>query len=373
MWKVSLGIMDGRTQERKKDKPRLEQAILKDFYTRLWFWQPVVLVATAARVLQAFALGKMIESLETANGEGYTWAGTLLACAIVVHFEHHHVFQNFWLHGMRLRIASIACIYDKSLRLSSTHQSVNANSGKILNLASNDVERYLRASLFTHYIFWAPAQTVAILVLGVIELGVAFVAGVALLVFVVVPLQTLLAKKFARLRSKVAAITDKRVNLVSQAIYGARVMKMNGWEWQFLERIQALRDQEVAEIQRSSALKGWNEAIFFTTSIMVSVAIFLTHIALGGTLTPRSVFTVLNFINILQIDLTKRMSLGVMVGTLTWVFPHFRCSVAFVVSFDACSSHQLFLLLLTLAFVSLHRLTVRFRVLRIGPAHPELL
>jgi hypothetical protein len=63
-------------------------------------------------------------------------------------------------------------------------------------------------------------------------LGPAFAAGCGLLVVVLVPLQFYLGGKFAFYRSKIAKITDKRVTFVSQAVRGARVMKMSGYECQ---------------------------------------------------------------------------------------------------------------------------------------------
>ena len=297
---------------KKATRPRLERAIFVDFYKELWYIQPLVFAAMSARVIQAVALGNLVESLESSggnNGHGYIWASVLVICGIVFLMEHHHVFLYAWHKGARLRIASVAAIYDKAFRLSAHQEN---SSGKILNLASNDVERYQWASLFTHYIFWGPVQALAILVLGVIELGLAFFIGFVLLLVVVVPLQLYLANRFAHYRSKVAAITDQRVSLVSQAVYGARVMKMNGWEWQFLDRIQAIRKREVAQIQKANSLKAWNEALFFSTNVVVSVVIFLTYIGLGGTLTPRSLFIVFNLVNILQVEMTKHVSIAVM-------------------------------------------------------------
>ena len=134
---------------------------------------------------------------------------------------------------MQYRISSIAAVYDKSLRLNSTSATeqlssssrkdkssstttATASSGKIVNIATNDVERFLMASLFVSYLFWAPLQSLAILGLGWFVIGWPFAAGYGLMLFCFVPLQLWLMKKFAFMRSKIAAITDERVTLVSQ-------------------------------------------------------------------------------------------------------------------------------------------------------------
>eukprot|EP00535_Pseudo-nitzschia_heimii_P006271 CAMPEP_0197193116 /NCGR_PEP_ID=MMETSP1423-20130617/26482_1 /TAXON_ID=476441 /ORGANISM="Pseudo-nitzschia heimii, Strain UNC1101" /LENGTH=1180 /DNA_ID=CAMNT_0042646201 /DNA_START=907 /DNA_END=4452 /DNA_ORIENTATION=+ len=182
-----------------------------------------------------------------------------------------------------------------------------------MNLASNDVERFLLASLFISHLIWSPIQAIAILIVGWIMMGPAFAIGFCLLIFGFVPFQFYLSNRFAFLRSKIAGITDQRVQFVSQAVQGARVMKMSGYEDRFLDRIMEGRKREVSQITRASNLKALNEALFFACNIVVSLVIFLVHVVcLGGTLTPGNVYTVFTLVNILQLELTKHVSLGVM-------------------------------------------------------------
>ena len=180
-----------------------------------------------------------------------------------------------------------------------------------MNLASNDVERFTMAALFGSYIFWGPVYAIVVLILGILMIGPAFAAGYSLLLFFV-PLQFYLSNRFATLRSKIAKITDSRVNLVSQAVAGARVMKMSGWEQQFKERIENIRLLECNKIQQANRLRALNEAIYFSSSVVMSVVIFSVHVALGGVLTPRSVFTTMTLINVIQSELMKHLSLSVM-------------------------------------------------------------
>ena len=214
---------------------------------------------------------------------------------------------------MQLRCSCVAAIYEKTLKLSSTHQETNASSGTIMNLASNDVERFLLAALFISHLIWSPIQSIAILFVGWVQLGPAFAVGFCLLIFGFVPAQFYLSNRFAFLRSKIAGITDQRVQFVSQAVQGARVMKMSGYEDRFLDRISEGRKREVSQIARANTLKALNEAMFFACNIVVSLVIFLVHVGwLGGTLTPGNVYTVFTLVNILQLELTKHVSLGVM-------------------------------------------------------------
>lgn len=299
-------------KKRSPDKPNLHRALLVDYFKTTWKVQPLYLLNSVSTIVQAVALGYLIESFETGNGEGYQWAAVLVVCGVAILFEHHHAFFITWRKGMQMRISCVGAIYAKSLRLSSTHQGTNASTGKIMNLASNDVDRFLLAALFINYLFWSPLQSLAILAVGWLTLGPAFAAGFGLLILVFLPFQFYLSNRFAFFRSKIAAITDRRVNLVTQAVHGARIMKMSGFEWQFLERIQDIRKQEVEQIQKANRLKAANEALFFASNVVISLVIFLVHVWIGGELRPRDIFTVFTLVNILQLGMTKHVALGVM-------------------------------------------------------------
>ena len=358
-----------KTKMPKSAKPSLHRAIIKDFLTSMWYVQPFMALSSTAKLVQALALGYLLQTFEQEpalslenddnNKAGYLWAGILVLSGLVVLMEHHHVFFWTWRKGMQYRISCIAAIYDKSLRLNSTiateqlptaavsvaassggkqksskaltaaassSQNKNASSassssssGKIVNIATNDVERFLLASLFASYIFWAPLQSIAILGLGWYVIGWSFAAGFGMLVFLFVPLQLWLSKKFAFMRSKIAAITDERVTLVSQAISGVRVMKMSGWEDNFEERIATVRKKECDQIEKVNVYRVINEAIFFVCNVTTSVIIFVIHVATGGVLSPRNVFTTMVLINVAQMEITKHLSLAVMGVSECWV------------------------------------------------------
>lgn len=212
---------------------------------------------------------------------------------------------------MQLRIGSIGAIYNKSLRLVAVGGIKAASAGEMSNLASNDVERFLYASLFISYLFWAPAEALAVLCVGVATLGPAFAAGYIVL-FSFVPMQFYLGHRFAKHRSQIASITDQRVSLVSQAIQGVRVMKMNGWELEFSERINKLRREEVNMVQVASRYRAMNEAIFYATNVSVAIVIFVVHVLTGHELTTRDVFTTLTLINVVQFTMTKFFAYSVM-------------------------------------------------------------
>ena len=213
-------------------------------------------------------------------------------------------------HRMQYRVASVSAIYDKSLRLKSTSSTDELSSGKVVNIASNDVERFLLASAYGLYIIWVPILSIGILALGWYVIGSAFAAGFVMLIFGFIPIQLWLSKKFAMMRSKVAALTDQRVTLVSQAVSGVRVMKMSGWEDSFEDRIVSIRAKEVDQIERVNRYRALNEAVFYVSNVATSVAVFLIHVGTGGVLTPMNVFTTMVLVNVAQLGETLVVNLA---------------------------------------------------------------
>ncbi|KAL9182261.1 hypothetical protein ACHAXT_012913 [Thalassiosira profunda] len=268
----------------------------------------------AARLGQSLALGLLIEqftpSEEPRNTKmGYAWACTLIGCGLLFLFCKQMQFFITHRKGFTLKVGLLAVIYDKALRLSSVSRDMS--SGQVINLASNDVERYLTGAPTMLYFVYAPIESLAILGTGIAFLGPAFCAGFALML-IFVPLQLFLSRKFASLRFKVANLTDARVNLVGQAVIGARVMKMNAWEGKFAERIAEAREMEMRKIVRASRFKALNEAISFSTTAVVSVVMFSCHVWMGGTLTSKAVFSSLSLINLLSSSMTRIFSNAVM-------------------------------------------------------------
>ena len=209
-----------QVQGRKQQiRPNLHRALFIDFFKSTWIIQPMMFCASAARIVMSIALGNMTQAFVDKNGQdAYIWAATIVFCNLVVLLEHHHVFYITSRKGMNLRTGSVAAIFAKTLRLSSIGSSTctgldgkmsTISSGQIMNLVSNDVERYWITSLFISYIIWAPLQTIVILVLGLWLIGPAFAIGMGVLIFIFVPLQTYLSKHFAIVRSKVCSTTHK--------------------------------------------------------------------------------------------------------------------------------------------------------------------
>ena len=95
----------------KSKKGNLHKAIVLDFIKSVWFIQPQYALESAAKIVQAIALGKLIDTFRNQDGdevnseEGFIWAAVLVCCGMVLLVTHHQIFFFGWRRGMQYRVA----------------------------------------------------------------------------------------------------------------------------------------------------------------------------------------------------------------------------------------------------------------------------
>lgn len=309
--------------EVKSGRMNLGRALLAEYFRSTVKAQLLSFINFIARIGQAWALGMLMEEFgrydndDSSTSEkavdakmAYMYAGLLTFCGLIAFPSKQHCFLQTYRKGLQLKVGLTAKIYHKTLRLPSV--GIDVSNGHITNLASNDVERFQFTSVAAVFIFVGPIASVLILILGIFVTGSAFAIGFSLMILLL-PIQMHMGRKFAQFRSRVAALTDSRVSMVSQTVYGNRVMKFNGWEDSFREKIAHQREQEVNVLYRASIYRAFNEALFYFTSLVVSVITFVIDVIANGTvLTPKTVFTAITLFNILQNILSKHLPSAVM-------------------------------------------------------------
>ncbi|DAA23773.1 TPA: ABCC4 protein-like, partial [Bos taurus] len=189
-----------------------------------------------------------------------------------------------------------------ALRLSSPAMG-KTTTGQIVNLLSNDVNRFDQVTMFLHYLWVGPLQAVAVTALLWMEIGISCLAGMAVLIIILL-LQSCFGKLFSSLRSKTAALTDERIRTMSEVITGIRTIKMNAWEKSFIDLITRLRSKEISKILKSSYLRGMNLASFFTVSKIMIFVTFITNELLDNRITASQVFVVVTLFEALRFSST---------------------------------------------------------------------
>jgi ATP-binding cassette subfamily C (CFTR/MRP) protein 4 len=295
--------------------PSLARAYLRAFgpqYAVISLWVALkacfVLAQTQFLGLLLSALADDDESSPSPQSHVYGYAAGLCATATLGGMLHHFFFFEAWRSGMRWKAAACGAIFRKSLSLR-LDALASVSAGKVVNIASNDVERFQKLAQMGAYVFLGPVESVVIVWLLWREVGPASLAGVAFLVLLVA-IQSAFARTFGRLRAATAAVTDLRVRTTSQAVTGIRLLKMCGWEPAVARAVAAVRAKEVALVREGAVLRGLNEGIFTASQILVGAVTFFTAYALGHPLSPRAVFTSLSLLSFLQVEMTKFFTMG---------------------------------------------------------------
>ncbi|OWK00836.1 hypothetical protein Celaphus_00016763, partial [Cervus elaphus hippelaphus] len=84
-----------------------------------------------------------------------------------------------------------------ALRLSS-YAMGKTTTGQIVNLLSNDVSRFDQVTMFLHYLWVGPLQSIAVTALLWMEIGISCLAGMAVLIILLL-LQSCFWKLFSSL------------------------------------------------------------------------------------------------------------------------------------------------------------------------------
>ena len=107
-------------------------------------------------------------------------------------------------------------------------------------MVSNDAARLEKAALALGWLFSAPLEIGASVCLLWLLIGWQALFG-AVLFLVLSVYVTLMGRASARLQARAAAMTDKRLALISESISGIQTVKMAAWEDIFRSRIKNLR------------------------------------------------------------------------------------------------------------------------------------
>uniref|UniRef100_A0A452EG50 Multidrug resistance-associated protein 4 n=1 Tax=Capra hircus TaxID=9925 RepID=A0A452EG50_CAPHI len=312
------GYWDREVLRAKKDarEPSLMKAIVKCYWKFYFALGLLMFLEEGTKVVLPIFWGKIIsyvENYDPANSaalhEAYGYAAGLSACVLVWAVLHHLHFCHIQRVGMRLRVAVCHMIYRKSLRLSSSAMG-KTTTGQIVNLLSNDVNRFDQVMIFLHYLWVGPLQAIAVTALLWMEIGISCLAGMAVLVILLL-LQSCIGNSFSSLRSKTAALTDDRIRTMSEVITGIRTIKMNAWEKSFIDLITRLRREEISKILKSSYLRGLNLASFFAVSKIMIFVTFITNELLDNLITASQVFVVVMLFEALRFSSTLYFPMAV--------------------------------------------------------------
>ncbi|XP_050359927.1 ATP-binding cassette sub-family C member 4-like [Nymphalis io] len=320
LWQARRGDYSGRLGDRleeawnkemekhhtKKSKPSLTRAIISCFWAEymmcglfvgllfiiLWPMVPYCL----ALFIEYFSGDKTPEAYR--NAHIYNFAMNFLTIITALMLNHLTLAQGCI--GMRVRIAACSMLYRKILKLNRIGLS-KTEPGQVINLMSNDVNRFDIAALFLNYLWVMPIVVPVVSYLVWQHIGFATLAALAVIFLQTVVVQAYLSSRQGVLRGKIAKRTDERVKVMSELVNGVQVIKMYAWEKPFEKLVDKLRKYEVKFILRTSYIKGFSTALSVFTERFILFAAVVAFVVAGGEIRAGITFSLVQYYNLLQL------------------------------------------------------------------------
>uniref|UniRef100_A0AAQ5ZLP5 ATP-binding cassette, sub-family C (CFTR/MRP), member 4 n=1 Tax=Amphiprion ocellaris TaxID=80972 RepID=A0AAQ5ZLP5_AMPOC len=176
-------------------------------------------------------------------------------------------------------------------------------TGQIVNLLSNDVNRFDDVTIFLHFLWVGPLQAAVVVGLLWLEIGPSCLAGMVVLMFLM-PTQTMVGRLFSKFRSQTAVLTDSRIRTMNEVVSGIRIIKMYAWEKPFAALVSDIRRKEISKIMKSSYLRGLNMASFFCASKIIVFVTFTLYVLLGNKISASRVFVTVSLYTAVRLTVT---------------------------------------------------------------------
>ncbi|XP_008282467.1 multidrug resistance-associated protein 7 [Stegastes partitus] len=204
---------------------------------------------------------------------------------------------------LTVRAALVSAIYGKALRVSSCSLA-GFTLGEVVNLMSTDTDRVVNFLRSFHELWSMPFRFFITLYLLYLQVGVAFVGGLAV-ALVMVPFNKFLATRLLINHRQMLRCKDNRVKLMTEILFGIRVIKFYNWEPHFTQKVADCRKEELSYLKAVKYLDAMCVYTWAALPVVISILTFVTYVLLGHQLTAAKVFTTLALVGMLIIPLNS--------------------------------------------------------------------
>ncbi|XP_061583426.1 ATP-binding cassette sub-family C member 10 [Cololabis saira] len=203
--------------------------------------------------------------------------------------------------ALSARAALVTAIYGKALRVSGCSVA-GSTLGELVNLMSADTDRVVNFLNSFHELWSLPFSFSIALYLLYLQVGVAFLGGLGV-ALVLVPFNKFLASRILSNNTHMLKHKDNRVKLMTEILFGIRVIKFYNWEPHFTARVTDCRKHELSHLRAIKYLDAMCVYTWAALPVVISILTFVTYVLLGNQLTAAKVFTTLALVGMLIVPL----------------------------------------------------------------------
>uniref|UniRef100_A0A8C2DVX8 ATP-binding cassette sub-family C member 10 n=1 Tax=Cyprinus carpio TaxID=7962 RepID=A0A8C2DVX8_CYPCA len=287
-----------------QDDVKLLQVLHKAFGLRYYLLGVLKLAASMLAFAGPLLLGGLVSFMETDGAplsKGVWCAVGLFASTFLAALLRNIFVYEVSKVALEARAAVISTIYSKALKVSASALA-RFNMGEVVNFMSTDTDRVVNFFNSFHEVWSLPFQFVLALYLLYLQVGVAFLGGVGVAVLLV-PLNKVLASRILENNKHMLLHKDGRVKLMTEILFGIRVLKYYNWEEHFTQKIVEARKKELHHLKLLKYLDAVCVYTWAALPVVISILTFITYVLLGNSLTAAKVFSTLALVGMLILPL----------------------------------------------------------------------
>ncbi|XP_072341347.1 cystic fibrosis transmembrane conductance regulator isoform X4 [Scyliorhinus torazame] len=290
-----------------KKNPKLVNALRRCFFWRFLFYGILLYFVEFTKAVQPLCLGRIIASYNVKNTYEreiayYLALGLCLLFVVRTLFLHPAVFGLQHL-GMQMRIALFSLIYKKILKMSSRVLD-KIDTGQLVSLLSNNLNKFDEGLAVAHYVWIAPVQVVLLMGLLWNELTEFAFCGLGFLIMLAL-FQAWLGKKMMQYRDKRAGKINERLAITSEIIDNIQSVKVYCWEDAMEKIIDNIRQVELKLTRKVAYCRYFSSSAFFFSGFFV-VFLSVVPYAFTHTIKLRRIFTTISYNVVLRMTVTRQ-------------------------------------------------------------------
>ncbi|KAF8980104.1 Multidrug resistance-associated protein 1 [Entomortierella lignicola] len=267
--------------------PSLLWVVLK---TGGWSWAPILFAAFAESIMeyiQPILLDNIIgfiSSYSTTDPQsstlGVILAIGMFAAAVLASVASGQFSQKSSNLGLEIKSGLTSVIYRKSLKLSpSARRTVTV--GEIANHMSVDAERVGHALSFLPWAITSPFEIAVAMWLLYRQLGPSTLTGLGV-VFLLIPVQTLIAKVLNNAKDKKLEAMDGRIRLLTDILSGIKAVKLYSWEQSFGIKLGDYRKIELKHLAHVGTATALMMIMYSSLPPLMALLSFGVYAVVGG-------------------------------------------------------------------------------------------
>ncbi|KAH3662159.1 hypothetical protein OGAPHI_005407 [Ogataea philodendri] len=279
-------------------------ALLDVFKKQILFCVLIRACGDVSSGMNALQVRKIVEMVSKSSDtsphpSGYGYA-VGIACLVLFQglaYSHYMIAAQYC--GAQMRSVLSHAILQKSMHINREGKILYPSS-KITSFLSNDISKVELSIWYFGFILSLPTGLTITIILLVVNLGAASLAGIAYFLLITL-VSSILIRHFMKLRVASNKGTDQRIKCLKDVLSSMKIIKYYSWELPYLKLLTNYRAMEMANILRLQVIRNLITATIVTLPNVSSMVSFLVVFAANnGKLSSASnVFSSVSLFNIM--------------------------------------------------------------------------